>query len=95
MTKGITRRGLMTGAAAVSAAALSGCKKETYLPPHLGDIIDASDALTMSVQRYLMGAQSAAPEYSADAISKQFPVEGTALPDDELYQQWMAQGKKP
>jgi len=88
----LTRRKLITGVSALSTLALTGCDRDRYIPPHFGGLLDASDALSMSVQRMLMTEQTMAREYLASDISPDFPVEGTSLPFDRDYQASMDGG---
>lgn len=88
----LSRRRFVAALPVLSGLALTGCDQDKYLPPHFGGLLDASDALTMSVQRMLMTEQTMAREYSVDAISPDFPVEGTSLPRDFEYIQSLANG---
>jgi DMSO/TMAO reductase YedYZ molybdopterin-dependent catalytic subunit len=85
MSDAFSRRKFMAGLSALSGVALTGCNKDDYLPPHFGGLLDASDALTMSVQRMLLTEQSMAREYSVADISEDFPVVGTRLPNNIGY----------
>ncbi len=88
----VSRRTFLAGVSAVGGAALAGCDKDVYVPPHFGGLLDASDALMMSVQRMLMSEHSMAREYSRADLSPMFPVEGTSLPFDAGYQAEMEKG---
>jgi DMSO/TMAO reductase YedYZ molybdopterin-dependent catalytic subunit len=90
--RGVSRRRFLAGLSAVSGVALAGCDKDIYFPPHFGGLLDASDALTMSVQRLLLSRQTMAREYSREDISPHFPVEGTSLPFDADYRAAMDGG---
>lgn len=92
MTERVSRRRFLTGISAIGGTALAGCNKDLYVPPHFGGLLDASDALMMSVQRMLLSEQSMAREYSRADISPMFPVEGTSLPFDAGYQAAMENG---
>jgi DMSO/TMAO reductase YedYZ molybdopterin-dependent catalytic subunit len=88
----ISRRKFLMGLSALGGLSLGGCNREGYLPPHFGGLLDASDALTMSVQRMLMTEQTMAREYTEADISPEFPVEGTRLPKDIAFQNAMTNG---
>ena len=92
MIRRVSRRSFLAGLSAVGGTALAGCNKDVYVPPHFGGLLDASDALMMSVQRMLLSEQSMAREYTRAEISPMFPVEGTSLPFDAAYQAAMANG---
>lgn len=88
----VSRRKFLASVSALGGLALSGCSSEKYFPPHFGGLLDASDALTMSVQRMLMTEQTMAREYTKKDISVAFPVEGTRMPEDADFQRSMASG---
>ena len=85
MSDTFSRRKFIAGLSALSGVALTGCNRDVYVPPHFGGLLDASDALTMSVQRMLLTEQSMAREYSVADISDDFPVVGTRLPNNVSY----------
>jgi DMSO/TMAO reductase YedYZ molybdopterin-dependent catalytic subunit len=85
MSEVFSRRKFMAGLSALSGIALTGCNRDVYVPPHFGGLLDASDALTMSVQRMLLTEQSMAREYSVADISDDFPVVGTRMPGNINY----------
>lgn len=86
MSKLISRRQMLTGAAAFSGLLLSGCEK-TFLPPHLKHGLGGiGEALNMASHRLFMTKNSMAPEFGVGDITPHFPVEGLAYPEDEDYQ---------
>ena len=93
MNNDYSRRKFIAGLAATSGVMMTGCSNpDRYIPPHFGGLLDASDALTMSVQRMLMTEQTMAREYSVADITPDFPVEGTSLPEAADYVASMANG---
>jgi DMSO/TMAO reductase YedYZ molybdopterin-dependent catalytic subunit len=93
MTKPITRRGLITGAAAIAGAGSvgflipAGCTREMFVPPNVrGGLTGLSDVLTMSSHRLMLAGQQPAPEFAYSEITRNFPTWGTTEPEDEEYQ---------
>jgi DMSO/TMAO reductase YedYZ molybdopterin-dependent catalytic subunit len=88
----VSRRKVLTGAAAFSGLLLSGCDK-TFLPPHrkpgLGGL---AEQLNMAAHRLFMTKNSLAPEFGVQDITKHFPVEGQAYPEDEDYRRLLHGG---
>jgi DMSO/TMAO reductase YedYZ molybdopterin-dependent catalytic subunit len=95
----ITRRqALLTGASALGALLLPGCKQKT--PPNYGSILRMGDNLTYLAHRTLLPGQSLAMEYQRSEISS-FPATGTTNPGDpkspyfsEAYRKLQANGFK-
>jgi DMSO/TMAO reductase YedYZ molybdopterin-dependent catalytic subunit len=76
----ITRRqALLSGASALGALMLPGCKWKT--PPNYGNILRMGDNLTYLAHRTLLPGQSLVKEYSKEDISS-FPATGTTNPGD-------------
>jgi len=95
----ITRRqALATGAGALGAFLLSGCKTNT--PPNYGNILRMGDNFTYLAHRTLLPGQSLVQEYERSDISS-FPATGTTNPADpkskvfsEAWQKHQANGFK-
>jgi DMSO/TMAO reductase YedYZ molybdopterin-dependent catalytic subunit len=90
MSDKITRRALVTAASlgalgVAGAAALRGARIK-------GDILNASEQLTLNTQRLFLGRRTLARESSARDESPIFPVNGTHLPPGAAYQELVASG---
>lgn len=85
----ITRRALLTGGAAAGGLVLAG-GGATLLSPSLDGLYRAGEALTLASHRLLLARNPLAREFSVADISKNFPVIGTSLPEDENYRRLMA-----
>ena len=95
MSDEISRRKMLAGASAFSGLLLTGCDTTTYLPPHLKHGVGGiGEALNMMSHRICASEDSLAPEYSAEAITPHFPVEGTAYPESKKYQRQLKDGFK-
>lgn len=82
----LSRRKLITGLSALGTTLLAGCDSSRWIPPNVrGGIVGFSDILTMSTHRLLQSRQQLVREYSMADISKNFPVQGTAEPEEEIY----------
>jgi DMSO/TMAO reductase YedYZ molybdopterin-dependent catalytic subunit len=57
-----------------------------------GDILNASEQLTLRTQRSLLGRRTLAREFSARDVSPVFPVNGTHVPPGAAYQELVASG---
>jgi len=69
------RRWLTTSVPALGGLLLTGCTRETFVPPHLrGGLIGAADVLTMSTNRLLLSGQQLAREYNRRDIADPFPT---------------------
>jgi DMSO/TMAO reductase YedYZ molybdopterin-dependent catalytic subunit len=78
------RRGLLAGLAALGGLALSGCDRLSN-EPRIRSILSSANRLTYRVQRFLLGANSAAREYSEADISPVFRANGSTDPQDDEY----------
>jgi DMSO/TMAO reductase YedYZ molybdopterin-dependent catalytic subunit len=83
----LSRRSLVWGAAvgagALGYAALpSGSLKKGFL--------SASEGLTLHTQRFIMGKNALVREFSPADISREFPTNGTKMPEGEDYQRLLA-----
>ena len=64
MSKRISRRAWLTSVPALGGLLLTGCSRETFVPPRVrGGLIGAADVLTMSTNRLLLSGQQLAREY--------------------------------
>ena len=58
MSKRISRRAWLTSVPALGGLLLTGCSRETFVPPRVrGGLIGAADVLTMSSNRLLLSGQ--------------------------------------
>ena len=90
--KRISRRALLSSVPALGGLLLTGCSRETFMPPHVrGGLIGAADVLTMSTNRALLSGQQLAREYQSSEISDPFPVWNQSNPKDEEYQRHLAE----
>jgi len=89
----ISRRRLLTGAAAIAAAApLGGCESLAD-DERLGNIVQRIEqTLTMRMQRLLIGRGALAREFEVKDLSPQFKVNGTDKPDGDAYQRLLDGG---
>lgn len=92
MSRRLSRRKLIVGAAALTGTAAAGflipahCSREKFLPPDIRKgLIGASDVLTMASHRLLLRDQPLAPEFAYTEITRNFPTWGTTEPEDETY----------
>jgi hypothetical protein len=83
----ISRRRLLTGAAAMAAAApLGGCDSLAD-NEQVGNVVQRIEqTLTMRVQRLLIGRGALAREFEVKDLSPQFKVNGTDKPEGDEYQ---------
>jgi DMSO/TMAO reductase YedYZ molybdopterin-dependent catalytic subunit len=95
MTRRISRRALLTSVPAVGGLLLTGCSRETFVPPKVrGGLIGAADVLTMSTNRLLLSGQPLAREYSRTDVSDPFPTWNQTNPKSPEYQRHLAEGFK-
>ena len=86
------RRAWLTGALSSAAGvALVGCERLTS-EPRVNAALEAGEIITRRAQRSLVGRSALAREYPATAISADFRANGTTNPDNEAYQQHLAEG---
>lgn len=92
--RGGTRRSLLGGAlTGVAATGLAGCDK-LAASPAVNDRLNVAEGLTFHVQRLLLGRSALAREYPPSAIAADFKANGSTNPDNEVYQQHLANGFK-
>jgi DMSO/TMAO reductase YedYZ molybdopterin-dependent catalytic subunit len=88
MSKRISRRTwLTTSVPALGGLLLTGCSRETFVPPQVrGGLIGAADVLTMSTNRLLLSGQQLAREYSRSDVADPFPTWNQTNPRNAEYQ---------
>ena len=93
MSKPISRRAWLTSVPALGSLLLTGCSRETFVPPRVrGGLIGAADVLTMSTNRLLLSGQQLAREYPRSEIADPFPTWNQTNPRNEEYQQHLSEG---
>ena len=93
MSKPISRRAWLTSVPALGGLLLTGCSRETFVPPRVrGGLIGAADVLTMSTNRLLLSGQQLAREYPRSEIADPFPTWNQTNPRNEEYQQHLSEG---
>ena len=78
------RRGVLHAFAALGGLAVSGCDRLSN-EPRFRSVLDAANSLTYRVQRFLIGADRLAPEYTEADISPAFRANGSTDPLNEEY----------
>ncbi|WP_332693780.1 molybdopterin-binding protein [Bosea sp. (in: a-proteobacteria)] len=78
------RRFLVGGTLGTGALALGGCDALEQ-NENVGAVLRTAEKLTMGAQRFLLGQETLAREFSAADISPTFRVNGTQSPDSEKY----------
>ena len=95
MNRHISRRTLLASVPALGGFLLTGCSRETFVPPHVrGGLIGAADVLTMSTNRLLLSGQQLAREYSRSDIADPFPTWNQTNPRNAEYQLHASEGFK-
>ena len=95
MSTPISRRTWLTSLPAVGGLLLTGCSRETFVPPRVrGGLIGAADVLTMSTNRMLLLGQPLAREYPRSAIADPFPTWNQTNPGNAAYQRHLKEGFK-
>src|SRR5215208_5943387 len=95
MSGPISRRAWLNTVPALGALFMTGCSRETFLPPVVrGGLIGAADVLTMSTNRLLLSGQQLAREYSVSDVADPFPTWNQTNPKDAEYQKHAADGFK-
>jgi DMSO/TMAO reductase YedYZ molybdopterin-dependent catalytic subunit len=78
------RRGLLKASAALGGLMLSGCGSVTS-ESHIRSVLDIATSVTYRVQRFLIGADRLAREYTEADISPAFKPNGSTDPQDKQY----------
>ena len=87
MSKRISRRTWLTSVPALGGLLLTGCSRETFVPPRVrGGLIGAADVLTMSTNRLLLSGQQLAREYRRSDVADPFPTWNQTNPRNAEYQ---------
>ena len=87
MSKRISRRAWLTSVPALGGLLLTGCSRETFVPPRVrGGLIGAADVLTMSSTRLLLSGQPLAREFPRSEIADPFPTWNQTNPRNADYQ---------
>lgn len=93
MSHRISRRTWLTSVPALGGLLLTGCSRETFVPPQVrGGLIGAADVLTMSTNRLLLQGQPLAREYSRADVANPFPTWNQTNPRNDEYQAHAAEG---
>ena len=85
------RRFVLSSAMSWAGLMLAGCDKLTESGSFRSSL-SAAELLTLHGQRLLIGGQALTREYSLRDLSRQFPTNGTTLPQDEDYNALAADG---
>ena len=96
MSNRISRRTWLTSVpTALGGLLLTGCSRETFVPPHVrGGLIGAADVLTMSTNRLLLAGQPLAREYSRREVADPFPTWNQTNPGNAEYRLHASEGFK-
>ncbi|MEE2775375.1 MAG: molybdopterin-dependent oxidoreductase [Acidobacteriota bacterium] len=88
-----TRRRLLKGLSILGSALVTGCARDSLLPPQVrGGLVGMADVLTMGTTRMLLADQPLAREYDRGRIAPEFPTWGQTNPEDEEYQRQLREG---
>ena len=91
MAKHISRRTWLASLPALGGLALTGCARETFMPPRVrGGLIGAADVLTMSTNRLLQSRQPLAREYRRGDVADPFPTWNQTNPRNPEYQRHLS-----
>jgi len=92
MVKRISRRALLTSMPALGGLFLTGCTRETFVPPRVrGGLTGAADVLTMSTNRLLLSRQQLAREYRRSDVADPFPTWNQTNPRNAEYQRHLSE----
>jgi DMSO/TMAO reductase YedYZ molybdopterin-dependent catalytic subunit len=92
MVKRISRRALLTSMPALGGLILTGCTRETFMPPRVrGGLTGAADVLTMSTNRLLLSRQQLAREYRRGDVADPFPTWNQTNPRNVEYQRHLSE----
>ncbi|AUW43222.1 molybdopterin-binding protein [Rhizobium leguminosarum] len=91
MSRIITRRRFLIGATmTASALGLAGC--DALVESHrTKSVLKIAEGFSMKTQRFLLGDDALAREFTEDDISPSFRANGTSMPDNARYIDWMNQ----
>jgi len=93
MSNRISRRTWLTSVPALGGLLLTGCSRETFVPPRVrGGLIGAADVLTMSTNRLLLQRQPLAREYARADVADPFPTWNQTNPRNAEYQGHLSEG---
>ena len=93
MSGRISRRRWLASVPALGGLLLTGCSRETFIPPSVrGGLIGAADVLTMSTNRLLQSGQPLAREFSPGDIADPFPTWNQTNPKNADYQRHLSEG---
>ena len=93
MSTRISRRTLLASLSTLGGLLLTGCTRETFVPPRVrGGLIGAADVLTMSTNRLLLSGQQLAREYSRRDVADPFPTWNQTNPGNAEYQRHASEG---
>ena len=93
MSGRISRRRWLASVPALGGLLLTGCSRETFIPPRVrGGLIGAADVLTMSTNRLLQSGQPLAREFSPSDIADPFPTWNQTNPKNADYQRHLSEG---
>src|SRR6187431_558945 len=92
MIKRISRRAWLTSVPALGGLLLTGCSRDTFVPPRVrGGLIGAADVLTMSTNRLLLFRQQLAREYRRSDVADPFPTWNQTNPRNAEYQRHLSE----
>src|SRR5512132_2339043 len=92
MSQRISRRTWLTRVPALAGLLLTGCSRETFVPPRVrGGLIGAADVLTMSTNRLLLSGQQLAREYRRSDVADPFPTWNQINPRNDEYRQHLSE----
>ena len=83
MTEGISRRALLGGFAGAGALLTACSRLDDNIP--FSQLLDVADGFTLHAQRLILARRPLVRELSVAEISKNFPINGTALPKADYY----------
>ena len=93
MSNRISRRALLASLPTLGGLLLTGCTRETFVPPRVrGGLIGAADVLTMSTNRLLLSGQQLAREFPRREVADPFPTWNQTNPRNEDYQRHLSEG---
>ena len=88
----VSRRAVLTSMPALGALFLTGCSRETFMPPRVrGGLTGAADVLTMSTNRLLLSGQQLAREYARTDVADPFPTWNQTNPRNPEYQRHLSE----